>query len=546
MENFKVNLLEQQRLEIEALRSKLKEQEKKIALQEKEIAQKKEKLASLEKLNKWYIEQLKLRQQKKFGVSSEKADQNQVSIADAFSDLFNEAEVLKEPIAVEPDQSTVIPEHKRKRSKRGSKFDTLPVETIEYKLSEEEKVCATCGSPLTEMKKEIRKELVIIPAEVKIIEHVTYVYSCRKCDQEGTNGFIKSAKSPKALIPKSVVSPSLMAYIINQKYTNAMPLYRQEQEFKRYDIHLTRQDLSNWTLKGDTLLKPLFEALKQELLTNELLHADETTVEVLNEPGRKATSKSYEWLYRTTKNAERPVIIYDYQVGRSGEYVKTFLKDWKGTYLHCDGYSGYKKLENVTLCGCLVHAKRKFHEAWQAGQNNEEARKGEAYIQELFAIESEADQLNYTAEKRLELRQKKSKKKLDAFYTWINEINSKTLPQSLLGKAITYALNQKEYLSNFLKDGRIQLSNNLAEQSIKMFVIGRKNWLFSNTPNGANSSSIIYSIIQTAIANNLKPMHYLEYVFEQIQLNKDLQISEILPWSESIPEKCKNTDTPQN
>lgn len=545
MEGFKVNLLQQQQKEIEALRSKLKEQEEKIALQEKEIVQKKEKLASLEKLNAWYIEQLKLRQQKKFGASSEKADQNQISIIDAFSDLFNEAEVLKQPIAVEPDQDMVIPEHKRKKSKRGAKFDTLPVETIEYKLSEEEKVCATCGSPLTEMKKEIRKELVIIPAKVKVVEHVTYVYSCRKCDKEGTGSFIKAAESPKALIPKSVVSPSLMAYIINQKYTNAMPLYRQEQEFKRYDIHLTRQDLSNWTLKGATLLKPLFEALKQELLTNELLHADETTVEVLNEPGRKATSKSYEWLYRTTKNAERPVIIYDYQVGRSGEYVKTFLKDWKGTYLHCDGYSGYKKLENVTLCGCLVHAKRKFHEAWQAGQNNEDAKKGEAYIQELFAIESKADQLNYTAEKRLELRQKKSKKKLDEFYTWIDEVNLKTLPQSLLGKAITYALNQKEYLSNFLKDGRIQLSNNLAEQSIKMFVIGRKNWLFSNTPNGANSSSVIYSIIQTAIANNLKPMHYLEYVFEQIQLNKDLQISEILPWSASIPEKCKNPDTPQ-
>lgn len=527
-----MDLLEQQRLEIEALKSKLKEQE--------------EKIASLEELNAWYIEQFKLRQQKKFGASSEKADQDQISIADAFSDLFNEAEVLKEPIVIEPDQNTVLPEVKKKKAKRGSKFDTLPVDPIKYKLSEEEQVCAICGSPLTKMKKEIRKELVIIPAQVKVIEHITYVYSCRKCDKEGLGGYIKAAESPKALIPKSVVSPSLMAYILNQKYTNAMPLYRQEQEFKRYGIHLTRQDLSNWMLKGATLLKPLFEALKNELLTNELLHADETTVEVLNEPGRKTTSKSYEWLYRTTKNAERPVIIYDYQVGRSGEYVKTFLKDWKGTYLHCDGYSGYKKLENVTLCGCLVHAKRKFHEAWQAGQNNEEARKGEAYIQALFAIENEADELNYTAEKRLELRKEKSKKKLDEFYTWIDEMTLKTLPQSLLGKAITYALNQKEYLSNFLKDGRIQLSNNLAEQSIKMFVIGRKNWLFSNTPNGASSSSIIYSIIQTAIANNLKPMNYLEYVFEQIQLNKNLQISEILPWSASIPQRCKNADTPQN
>ena len=486
-----MNLLEQKQLEIEALKSKLKAQE--------------EKLASLEKLNQWYIEQLKLRQQKKFGASSEKAGQDQISIADVFFDLFNEAEVLREPIAAEPDVIAVIPEHKRKKSKRGSKFDTLPVETEEYKLSDNEKVCDVCGGPLTEMKKEIRKELVIIPAQVKVIEHVTYVYSCRNCDKEGTVGFIKSAESPKALIPKSVVSPSIMAYIMNQKYTNAMPLYRQEQEFKRYGIQLTRQDLSNWTIKGAMLLKPLFEALKQELFTNELLHADETTVEVLNEPGRNATSKSYEWLYQTTKNAERPVIIYDYQIGRSGEYVRAFLKEWKGTYLHCDGYSGYKKLENITLCGCLVHAKRKFHEAWQAGQSNEEAKKGETYIQKLFVLENKADELKYTDDERLQLRKTESKKVLDEFYTWIGEVTPKTLPQSLLGKAITYVQNQKEYLSNFLKDGRIQLSNNLAEQSIKMFVIGRKNWLFSNTPNGASSSSIIYSIIQTAIANELKP-----------------------------------------
>ena len=202
MEDCKVKLLEQQRLEIEALRSKIKEQAETIAMQEKEIAKNEEKLASLEKLNKWYIEQLKLRQQKKFGASSEKADQDQISIADAFSDLFNEAEVLKQPIAAEPDQDMVIPEHKRKKAKRGSKFDTLPVETIEYKLSDDEKLCAHCGSPLTEMKKEVRKELVIIPAEVKVIKHVTYVYSCRKCDKEGTSGFIKAAEVLKHLFLK--------------------------------------------------------------------------------------------------------------------------------------------------------------------------------------------------------------------------------------------------------------------------------------------------------------------------------------------------------
>ena len=522
-----MNLLEQKQREIDALKSKLKIQEQKIA--------------SLEKQNQWYIEQFKLRQHQKFGTSSERADKDQISIADVFSDVFNEAEVLKEPITVEPNAEVVIPTHKRKKAKRGSKFENLPVETITYELSEDEKVCETCGEPLTEMKKEVRKELVIIPAQVKVIEHVTYVYSCRNCDKNGIGGFIKQAESPKALIPKSVVSPSVMAYIFNQKYTNAMPLYRQEQEFKRYGVRLTRQNLSDWILKGAKLLEPLHKALKEELFTNNLLHADETTVEVLKEPGRESTAKSYIWLYRTSKVNNHSVIMYDYQVGRSGEYVKSFLKDWKGAYLHCDGYSGYKKLEGITLCGCLVHAKRKFHEAWLTNKSNEDAEQGEAYIQKLFAIERKADELGYTDEERLQLRQTESKKVLDEFYTWLESIQSKTLPQSLLGKAITYAQNQKEYLSSFLKDGNIQLSNNLAEQAIKMFVIGRKNWLFSNTPNGARSSALIYSIIQTALANDLKPFHYLEYVFEQLQINKDVEVTQLLPWSENIPAKCKNT-----
>ena len=221
-----MNLLEQKQQEIESLKSKIKIQE--------------ERIASLEKQNQWYIEQFKLRQHQKFGASSEKADKDQISIVDVFSDVFNEAETLKKPITIEPNADIVIPTHNRKKAKRGSKFENLPVETITYELSEEEKVCETCGEPLTEMKKEVRKELVIIPAQVKVIEHVTYVYSCRNCDKNGIGGFIKQAESPKVLIPKSVVSPSVMAYIFNQKYTNAMPLYRQEQEFKRYGIQITR------------------------------------------------------------------------------------------------------------------------------------------------------------------------------------------------------------------------------------------------------------------------------------------------------------------
>ena len=525
-----MSLLAKLQAENESLNSKIKAQE--------------EKIASLEKLNEWYIEQLKLRQKEKFGRSSEQTDNDQLTVFDL--DLFNEAETLREPIVVEPLEETLIKEHKRKKRKRGECFSNLPIEIIEYKLDDEDKVCDHCDSTLSYMKKEIRKELKIIPAQVSIIEHVTHVYSCRSCDKEGTAGFIKQADSPKALIPKSMVSPSVMAYILNQKYANAMPLYRQEQEFNRLGVSISRQNLSNWTIQGAKLLDPLFKAMKKELLANELLHADETTLEVLHEPGRESTSKSYMWLYRTSKCASHPVILFDYQVGRSGDYAKNFLKDWKGSYLHCDGYGGYKKLKDiVTLCGCFVHAKRKFHDAWIINKSNEDAKKGEDYIKKLFAIEHMADNEGYNDGQRLSLRQNESAKVLEDFYGWLEKLSLKTLPQSLLGKAITYAQNQKEYLSTFLKDGRIQLSNNLAEQSIKMFVIGRKNWLFSNTPNGASSSALIYSVIQTAIANDLKPLYYLEHIYEQIQTAKNLQIEDLLPWSDKIPRKCKNIKTPE-
>lgn len=323
--------------------------------------------SSLEKLNDWYIEQFKLLQKKKFGRSSEKDSDDQLS----FFDLFNESETLREPIVIEPKEDEIfVSSYKKRKRKRGENFSGLPVETIEYKLEDEEKVCDNCASPLTDMKKEVRKELVIIPAQVKLVEHVTHVYSCRACDKEGVSSFIKTADSPKALIPKSMVSPSLLAHLQHEKYVMATPFYRQEANYTRLGINLSRQNLSNWDMAGAKILKPLYELIKKELLSHELLHADETVLEVIHEPGRETKGKSYMWLYRTSNDTNRQVVIYDYQMGRSGDHAKAFLKDWQGTYLHCDGYGGYKKLKEVTLCGCLVHAKRKFHEAFIGGQSN--------------------------------------------------------------------------------------------------------------------------------------------------------------------------------
>ncbi len=508
---------------------------KEILTLQDSLKQKEEQIAKLEMLQSWYIEQLKLRQKEKFGKSSEQLDESQMTLFD----LFNEAEELRKPIMQEPTaEEILIPTHKRKK-KRGETYKNLPVEQIEYKLGEEELNCGVCQEPLHVMTKEIRKELHLIPAQLSVVEHITYLYSCRCCEQQGTEATIVKANSPKALVPKSLVSPSVMAYIMNQKYTLALPLYRQEQEWKRLGVNLSRQNLSNWILKGANLLMPLAKAFKEELLAQEILHADETTLEVLHEPGREAHSKSYMWLYATTKHADHPVVMYDYQVGRSGTYAKQFLKDWTGNYLCCDGYAGYRKLEGITLCGCYAHLRRYFHDAYQVAENPE-AKRCLEYLSQLFSYEKLADEKGYSIKERLQLRKEKYPEILGEFYEYIGELSLKTLPKSLLGKAIGYAQNQKETFYTMLEHGEIELTNSRAERFIKMFVIGRKNFLFSNTPNGANASALIYSIIQTAIANELKPMNYLQHVFEEIQTNSEVDITRLLPWSEDIPESCKN------
>lgn len=481
--------------------------------------------AKLEKLNKWYEEQLKLNRKKLFGASSERSDMDQLN-------LFNEAESEAQPISPEPTIEEITYKRKKQKGGREKLLADLPVETIEYTV--EDTACPKCANELHIMSKEIRKELKIVPAKVSVVEHISFVYSCRNCEKTDTETPVITATSPKALVPKSLVSPSVMAYIMNQKFVNALPLYRQEQEFKRMDVSLSRQNLSNWMIRGANILKPLANKMKEIMLSKDVLHADETTLEVLCEPGRPAQTTSYMWLYRTS-GCDEPIVIYDYQEGRSGIYAKSFLNGFKG-YLHTDGWGGYHRLEpDIILCGCWAHARRKFDEALAGQSTNSTASIGIAYCNKLFEIEREIAEKS--TEEKFAVRQEKSKAVTEEFYAWIDDQITKVLPKSLIGTALQYALNQKKYLLSFLKDGRIELSNNRAERSIKPFVIGRKNWLFCNTPNGAASSAIIYSIIETAKENGLKPLEYLTFVFEQFQKNEDIEV--LLPWSNSIPESCK-------
>ncbi|WP_025434848.1 IS66 family transposase [Peptoclostridium acidaminophilum] len=502
------------------------------------IMQQEHQIAELNAKLRWYEEQFRLSRQKQFGASSEKTETEQLN-------LFNEAEDTANPQVEEPTLETITYQRRKKQTgQRAELLKDLPVEVIEYRLEEHEQICPCCQGALHEMSTQIRQELKIIPAQVLVVKHVQHIYACRRCEQKNITTPIIKAQMPRPILPGSLASPSMLAYIMDQKYTNSLPLYRQEQQFSRLGIDLSRQTMANWLLNAaDPWLKRIYDRMHEQLVQHDILHADETTLQVLREPGRSADSKSYMWLYRTGRDGP-PIILYDYRTTRAGKHPANFLTGFKG-YLQTDGYSGYGQLNNVTLIGCWAHARRKFTEALKAlpaTQKNKPvaASTGLDYCNQLFAIERQIKDIS--DKQRYEKRLKLSKPVLDDFYVWLKKQRQQTLPKSAFGQAITYCLNQWENLNNFLLDGRLEIDNNRSERSIKSFVIGRKNFLFSNTPRGASGSAIIYSIIETAKENNLKPFNYLTYLFEQlpnVDTSDAIVIDSLLPWSTTLPDDCR-------
>jgi len=288
------------------------------------LKQRDEQIKKLEALNNWYAQQLLLNRKKRFGISSENSKYDGTEQLN----LFNEAEAERVAINPEPTVESITYQRKKKKGSREALLAELPVETIEYTLPEAEQTCLICGGALHVMSKETRKELKIIPAKVSVVEHISYVYACRNCRKNETKTPIITAPAPKALVAKSLVSASVMAFVMNQKFVNALPLYRQEQELKRMNVNLSRQTLANWMIKGANLLQPLANAMKAELLSKQVLHADETTLEVLCEPGRPAQTNSYLWVYRTS-GCDVPIVLYDYQMGARGVMPKPICRAFK-------------------------------------------------------------------------------------------------------------------------------------------------------------------------------------------------------------------------
>jgi len=492
------------------------------------------------------MEQFKLLRHRQFGSSSEKTIYNNDQI-----NLFNEVEATADTSAPEPELTEIVA-HFRKRKRLASDRlpDDIPVEVIEHDLPEEEQVCPECGGALHVIGKQTRQELVIIPAQVKIVEHASKTYACRKCEKNGCSTPIIKAPMGASVIKGSFASPEAIAHIMTQKFVMGAPLYRQEQDLNRNGVGLSRQTMSNWSVRAtEDYLAPIYGLLKEELREQDNAHADETTLQVLHEPGKTAQSKSYMWLYRTSGydkdgiRTKNPIVLYDYQPDRKALRPAEFLKGFKG-YLHTDGYEGYHNLpKEITIVGCWAHVRRKFDEALkilpQKDREGSNVAAGKRYCDKLFELERRFADL--TPEERYLNRLQLSKPLIDEFFDWSERLGA--MPKTPIGVAVNYALGQRKYLEAYLSDGRLEISNNRAERSIKPFVIDRKNFLFANTPRGAKASAIMFSIIETAKENNLNPFAYLTYIFKNapnwdIRNNPDA-LQKLLPCF--APEICRTS-----
>jgi transposase len=433
--------------------------------------------------------------------------------------LFNEAEHGAQQPAEEEQQAPSIPvaSHTRRAGGRRPLPANLPREEVVHDIPEEEKVCA-CGAELSRMGEEISEKLKIIPPKLIVVRHVRPKYACRSCQGvETEGGAVKIAEPPVELIPKSIATPELLAYLLTSKFVDALPFYRQEKMLQRIGVDLSRATMCHWAIHVAQRLEPLLELLRAQIRAGPYVQIDETTLQVLSEPGREADSKSYMWVYRGGDLA-KPSLIYQYFPSRSGDVPFEFLDDYKG-YVQTDGYAGYDKLgrePGILMLGCWAHARRKFVDVTKVSGSGSTAHDMLELIRGLYAVEHAAVEGKLAAAQVAELRQQKAQPILDKIHGQLESLKDQTPPQGLLGKAVGYALGQWERLTRYVENGILRPDNNLAENAIRPFVVGRKNWLFAETPAGAYASAALFSIVETAKANGLEPYWYLRYLLSRL------------------------------
>lgn len=476
-------------------------------------------------------ERIRLLQNELFGRKSEKrpapeSDQRQLL-------LFNEAESAVGE-AKEKLQTITIPAHTRKKTGRKPLPPDLPRIDVIHDLPEAEKMC-DCGVQMDRIGVEESEKLDIIPAKMQVIRHIRYKYACKNCEGVESEGpTVKIAPTPAQIIPKGIATPGLLAHILTSKFEDALPFYRQEKIFARLGVEIPRPTMCGWAMKVAEQCEPLLTLLHQEIRSGPLINMDETPVQVMNEPGRSNTSTSYMWVFRGGV-PDKPVLMYQYHPTRSGQVPGNFLKGYKG-YIQTDGYNGYDALSRrpgIYHVGCWAHVRRKFMEVTKAASGD--GKKGHAdkaleYIGKLYAVEKSARGQKLKVDQIVAVRREHSTPVLAEFKTWLESLAGQTPPKGLLGKAVNYALKNWPSLVRYLENGHITPDNNAAENAIRPFVLGRKNWLFAGHPNGAHASAALFSLIETAKANGLKPYFYLRYLFERLPLAvKESEYKNLLP-----------------
>ncbi len=477
-------------------------------------------------------EQLEVLRHMLFGRKSEKQESEKgcTQLTLDFGDKEDNSEVSDNDVFEEP--AIEVPAHKRRKRGRKPLSSSLPREERIFDIAQEDKICE-CGCHKSVIGRETSEQLEYIPAKCKVIQNIRLKYACRNCEgTESNKAAVMIAPVPAQIIPKSFATASLMSYILTSKFVDSLPFYRLSNMFARHGVQLSRATMSNWAIKVAVLLKPMIKLFLEEIIKSSYVCADETPFQVLKEVGRSASQKSYMWVFKTGAQ-KNPTILFNYAPSRAGKIPQEIFEKFAG-YIQTDGYSGYNfinKTENQKQLGCWAHARRKFHVAIKAAGKN--ARKGIAHqafdiITKLYKIESEAKDTELSYDKIMELRQAKAKPILKEFKSKLDKWKLSVVTQSNTGRAITYTLNQWANLLIYLEDGRLKIDNNSAENAIRPFALGRKNWLFADTKQGANASATIFSIVETAKSNGLEPFWYMYALLDKLPKLKNKE--DFIPW----------------
>jgi transposase len=492
---------------------------------------------ALERRTEQLTEELQRALYRRFGRSSEVERRE-----DEQHQLFTEAESHStEPESGDSEEQTVtVEKHTRVKPGRKPIGEHVPRIEIRHDIDEAEKQCG-CGAKLIAIGEEVSERLVAIPEQVYAERHIRPRYACHVCEGSGDEEHpaVRIAPAPPALIPGSITTPALVAFIATNKFVDHLPLYRQEQRFSRIGVEISRADMSNWLVAVGRRLAPLAGRFREAIREGPCIRMDETPVQVHGEPGRANTTKSYMWLARGGP-PEAPVYLYRYSPTRGPDLPREILSDYHG-YVQADGYSVYTRLidsePGITQVGCWAHARRRFFEAQKASKKTGAAAEGLKHIDALFRTERLLREKDLSAEEFLAERRREVEPRLEKFKSWLTKKSETVLPSSLLGKAVGYTLSEWDHLLAYLEHSDLTPDNNAAERAIRPFVVGRKNWLFAGSPRGAEASCTLYSLIETAKANGLNPYGYLHYVFSHLP-----EVEDSGDWDRLLPQNLAAED----